>query len=122
MFAYRQQTGELLDAAGAVIGVGYSGIGDGKNNPAMQMVKGRGPIPEGLYTIGEERDDAQLGPVVMPLTPDAGDDEFGRCDFFMHGDSATHPGQASHGCIVMARSVRDLVSASADRRLQVVAR
>lgn len=49
---YRQSTGELLDANGVVIGVGYSGSPAGKNNPAMQNVVDVGPIPQGTYHVG----------------------------------------------------------------------
>ena len=120
MWKYRQKTGELLDANGVVVGVGYSGIGDGRNNPAMQMVQGHGPIPVGTYSIGEAHSDPQLGPTVMRLTPDAGNEMFHRDDFFVHGDSLTHPGQASHGCIVIGPGVRLRVAGSPDKRLGVV--
>ena len=119
-WTYLQKTGELLNPDGFVAGVGYSGFGIAKNDPDAETVAGRGPIPEGLYTIGPVEVHPDLGPVVMPLIPDPSNEMHGRSAFFIHGDSREHPGKASHGCIIMARAVREAVSVSADRKLTVV--
>ncbi|MGF6922638.1 hypothetical protein OKW41_007926 [Paraburkholderia sp. UCT70] len=56
----------------------------------------------------------------MPLTPNPGTHTFGRDTFFMHGDSKSHPGSASNGCIVIVdRAVRERVWSSGDRQLRV---
>jgi hypothetical protein len=123
MWTYSQSTGEISHN-GQPVGAGYSGIGTAKNNPEDQDWQGRGPIPRGLWEIGAAVDLPNLGPVVMPLTPA---DRFNRGGFFIHGDSAEHPGAASHGCIVLARPIRELIAASvmrgdsADKVLVVVA-
>jgi hypothetical protein len=119
MWTYSQSTGELVDALGEVIGSGYSGLGADKNKPAYEAVKGEGPIPQGLWHIGTAQDHPGLGPVVMALTPDETTDPLGRSGFFIHGDSISDPGNASHGCIVLAHDIRIAVSLSPDKLLNV---
>jgi len=120
MWTYKQSSG-VLDYDGAIVGVGYSGAPDGKNDPLMQDVPRVGPIPRGLYTISVPFDSPSHGPCAMHLIPDAGNEMFGRSGFLMHGDSIERPGCASEGCIIMQRAVRDRVAGSADKRLLVVA-
>ena len=105
---------------GILLGTGYSGAGDGKNNPATQSMKNVGPIPVGLYRIGSPVDTVTHGPHVLPLTPNPQNSMFGRDGFLIHGDSVVAPGTASEGCIILSRAVRDAISASRDRDLQVV--
>lgn len=118
MWIYRQSDGSLTHN-GALIGTGYSGNGDGKNNPAMQDVPFVGPAPEGGYTIGAAYSHPKLGPVTMNLEPDDENEMFGRNEFRIHGDNDAH--DASDGCLVQDHDVRLRVSQSADRRLQVIA-
>ncbi len=97
----------------------YSGRGDFKNDPAQTAVPDEGPIPVGMYGIGPGYDHPELGPIVMNLTPKPGCNTFGRDLFRLHGDSAAHPGDASHGCIVAPHSLRAAINATQDRILQV---
>jgi hypothetical protein len=117
---YSQSTGKLFDSSGNLIGIGYAGNGNGKNNPAMQDVKCIGPLPRGRYTISNPHNSDHTGPFTLDLIPDAGNEMFGRDEFKMHGDSITEPGTASNGCIVMSRYIRDLVWNSKDHRLIVI--
>jgi hypothetical protein len=117
---YEQSTG-ALSRDGVTVATGYSGAGDGKNNPGMQDVPNVGPIPVGGYTIGEPHNTPSHGPFVMTLTPDRGNEMFGRSAFLMHGDSVSRPGTASQGCIIQARAIREEVAASGDNRLRVAA-
>lgn len=119
MWTYEQSTGRLSHD-GTIVGTGYSGAGDGKNNPSMQNVVGVGPIPCGLYVIGEPFNSTDHGPFAMHLYPDAENEMFGREGFLMHGDSIQHPGNASEGCIIMPREVRTQVWDSGDRALTVI--
>lgn len=121
MWVYQQSTGKIWNPSGVCLGQGYAGRGDGKNNPAMQQAQIKGPLPCGDYTIGPAYHHPHLGPVCMDLTPDPSNLMFGRSLFRLHADSVDHPGEASEGCIVQARSVRDAVAASSDRHLHVVA-
>lgn len=116
---YEQSTGRMRDAAGDLVGVGYSGHDSGKNNPRMQDVADVGPIPVGLYKIMPPVDTPTHGPFVLPLEPVDGTDTFGRSGFLCHGDSIPHPGTASKGCIIQSRDVREKLAASGDL-LQVV--
>lgn len=117
-WVYRQKTGNLF-YDGEVEGSGYSGHLQGKNNPDMQNEPSVGPIPVGMYTIGAPRDSLTHGPFVLPLTPFPTNQMFGRSGFLMHGDSLMRPGDASLGCIIMPRSVREKVLASNDYTLRV---
>jgi len=116
MYTYTQTTG-ALDRDGQKIGMGYSGHADGRNNPALQAVHDTGPIPQGLYQIGPPHDTPTHGPHVMALTP-VGHNALGRSGFLMHGDNVKH--DASLGCIIMPRDVRNSVSGSGDDQLTVV--
>lgn len=121
MFTYEQSSGRLLDAAGEVLGIGYSGKDWGKNVPATQSVNNIGPIPEGIYFIRQPvLFTVTHGPFVLPLLPDPGNKMWGRFGFLCHGDSVVEPGTASEGCIIMPRDVREKIWASGDRDLKVV--
>jgi hypothetical protein len=125
MWCYVQRTGALLDDAGRAAGYGYSGSGAGKDAPGRQDEPDEGPIPQGYYTIGPPECIAAPGPhgpFVLRLTPDAANEMYGRSGFLIHGDGlGPHAGDASHGCIVLPRSVRVAMAASGDNRLRVVA-
>ena len=121
MWSFAQKTGDLLQD-GEVVGHGYSGLDEGKNNPSMQAVKNLGPIPQGDWQIiGLELTTPDHGPFVLRLAAVAGTNTFGRDGFLIHGDSIKSPGCASHGCIIMPRIVREHIWNSGDRDLEVVA-
>lgn len=117
MWTYRQTDGELL-RDGAFEGTGYSGTGDGRNNPDAQTTPDVGPIPQGEYSIGAAYDHPQLGPCVMNLDPKLGTDTFGRSLFRIHGDNARH--DASHGCVILGPAIRHLIRDSGDSDLTVI--
>jgi hypothetical protein len=128
-YIYSQSEGTLT-RDGQEIGIGYSGWDEpnglqGKNNPALQEDIGVGPIPQGYWRIGQPYDSQSHGPRVMSLTPLAATDTFGRTAFLMHGDAVdpARAGDASRGCIILSRPVRDEVSSNleTDNLLEVVA-
>jgi len=119
MYVYSQSTGELKED-GVLLGKGYSGAGLDKNVPADEAVSCQGPLPQGFYTIAGPRDDPKKGPCVFDLSPDDDNDMFGRTGFMIHGDSLSHPGMASEGCIVLGPLIRQRIAVSVDRRLQVI--
>ena len=116
MFVYSQSTGELL-YDGVLLATGYAGYGEGRNNPHLENVENVGPIPKGLYLIGEPRDSKRTGPHVLDLTP-VDHDALGRTSFQIHGDNRTN--DASHGCIIMPRKIREYIAAAESKMLQVV--
>jgi hypothetical protein len=119
MWTYQQSSGELSHD-GKLIAQGYSGFGDGKNNPAMETVIGVGPIPRGYWTIaGLPEETEEHGPYVLVLVPNSVTASFSRSGFLIHGDSIEHPGQASHGCIVLPHAARVAIWESGDHQLQV---
>jgi hypothetical protein len=119
MWVYEQVTGDIR-YDGKVIASGYSGHGEGKNDPSKQNVRMVGPIPEGYYTIEPPRETKSHGPYVMPLIPFPQNQMFGRSGFMIHGDSIKAPGTASEGCIIVGRTVREAIWQSNDRTLKVV--
>lgn len=123
MWTYVQNSGTLIDPEGRAQGGLYSGHGPGVNNPAMQDIADVGPIPTGVWRMGEAGDNNKTGPLSIPLEAEAETQSFGRSGFLIHGDEIEHPGErlASHGCIIAPRSVREALAASPDRRLEVIA-
>ena len=118
MLTYSQSTG-IMTRDGAFLAKGWSGNGDGKNNPDMQDVHDVGPLPRGLYSVGEWGMH-DVGPISAPLTQISGE-TFGRSAFYIHGPSLpAHYGQESKGCIVIPRPMRLLVQASGEKQLEVV--
>jgi Tlde1 domain len=118
MWVYEQKTGRI--SRGSFAFVGYAGIGDGKNNPAAQEQHGVGPLPCGIYTIEAPVDTPTHGPFVLWLTPDPANPMYGRSAFGIHGDSISHPGLASEGCIIQSRDARNAIWNSGDHQLLVV--
>lgn len=125
MWLYESSTGRLFDPEGTLTATGYAGgfcgtHPEGKNNPSMQAVHNIGPLPEGFYTLGQPLDKPNTGPYSIPLAPDPSNEMFDRSAFYIHGDT-TPPGNASDGCIVMGRSVRQEMWESGDHGLKVIA-
>ena len=118
MWTYAIASGALAHD-GAVRGRGYSGRGEGRDNIQKVKVPMVGPIPPGRYRIGPAYRHARLGPVTMNLDPLPDTELFGRSLFRIHGDNATH--DASHGCIILSRALRDMIAASGDHVLDVTA-
>lgn len=125
MWNYKQEPGDLL-LNGEHVAFGYSGGGEGKNNPAMQEIHDVGPIPKGRYKIeiiadesGNPVDYEQKKAPVLRLVPDPANEMFGRAGFLIHGDSISAPGSASEGCIIMAHWVRQSIIQSTDTDLIV---
>lgn len=117
MWTYHQITGELLHN-GEFQGTGYSGTGNGRNNPNAQSEQNIGPIPQGIYQIGPAYDHPQLGPRVMNLDAEQDTNTFGRDLFRIHGDNARH--DASHGCIILGPAIRQQIAASGENVLEVI--
>lgn len=107
---YSQTQGLVLNESGTIVAEGWSGNHTGKNNPDMQAAHNVGPLPQGLYRVGQWQDHPRLGPMVVPLTQIEGE-TFGRSDFWIHGPSTapSRYGQESEGCIVLPRADRQHV-------------
>ncbi len=115
---YSQTTGQIYHN-GVVIGRGYSGKGAGKNNPHMQNVRSNGPIPRGVYRVGQAYHSIGKGPITMKLIP-IGHSALGRTLFRIHGDNQKMNFTASEGCIILSRPIREKIANSGDTRLEVV--
>lgn len=112
-YTYSQASGRFLNTDGVLLEAGYSGFGEGKNNPAMEAVKATGPIPRGLWKVGTSYHSARTGPITIPLYKldsipgDDIDQDSLRSAFRIHGDSKQKPGEASRGCIILSRKTRE---------------
>jgi hypothetical protein len=123
MWTYRQKTGEMLDDAGTIVGVGYAGHGPGVNNPLLQYVANLGPLPTGIYDIAPPVDTDTHGPYVLWLSPRTTNDMRGRFGFGIHSDRKdfeVNPRAASTGCIIQSLDVREQMWNSGDHVLRVV--
>lgn len=117
MWTYVQRTGDFF-RDGKYIQTGYSGrVPDGKNDPSKECEKNVGPIPRGYFKIGLERQT----PTVISFPLEADNPAYctpRRDGFLIHGDNSTST--ASTGCIILSRTVRELIKSTDDRRLRVV--
>lgn len=117
---YRITSGEILDAAGTIVGRGWAGNGAGRNNASMQCAHGVGPLPRGKYTIGPPHDSPHTGVYTLNLEPSPTNEMCGRSLFRIHGASKTHPELSSDGCIIQIHPVRVAIWESKDHDLEVV--
>ena len=107
---YAQLTGNLTSTALQDFhAVGYSGHGEGLNNPDFETHKNVGPIPRGIWLIKQPYDSKRTGRHTIPLEMIDGD-LFGRDGFRIHGDNSKGDKSASHGCIILPLDVRLLIS------------
>lgn len=124
MYQFSQSLGRLTDQDENYVGSGWSGNGEGLDNPDKQDVHNVGPIPRGRYHIGPAHTHPHLGPVVLELTPSPSNIMFGRSAFRIHGaapgDTFISPGKSSEGCIILPRPVRERIAASIDKDLEVI--
>ena len=118
---YAITTGRWSRDNGVIVAEGWSGRGEGKNNPAMVDVHGvdmdhpAGPLPPGMYQVGPwatTRDEAtacgypaHLGLLIARLTQIEGE-TYGRSGFFIHGPSMANYGEESLGCTVVPHDPR----------------
>ena len=129
---YSQSSGMLIhvdDESGikTAEGWGYAGAGEGLNNPAMQHVRDLGPLPQGSYTIGPQRENVILVrnqrvklPGSMRLTPTGDTNLLGRTGgFLIHGGDYESMA-SSQGCIVLPPQIRNRIGHSGDNVLRVV--
>jgi hypothetical protein len=72
-----------------------------------------------MYVLGEAYDSGRVGPVALPLLPH-NHTAFGRTDLRAHGDSRKHPGEASQGCVVLPRPVRERIRDAGCRLFWVI--
>lgn len=108
MWRYNSLTGEFRDCEGRVMDVGYSGFAHGLNNPDKEGIRGIGPIPRGRYIVLPSRLSLSVGPVAMDLVP-LDHDACGRSELMIHGDTKSGRRDASRGCIILKRSVREAI-------------
>lgn len=119
VWTYEQSSGKLYRDRECVA-QGYSGHGEGKNNPAAEGVRNTGPIPAGKWKVGPAYQHPRKGGCVLPLTAALGTSTHGRSGFLIHGDSLVNPGTASEGCIVLPYQARERLSREKVTELHVV--
>lgn len=121
-WTFAVKAGKMYRPDGEFFASVYSGIGGAKNNPDMEGVQRQGPIPRGWYEYDSHfiSPPSHTGPYATRINPLPGTNTLGRGDFEEHGDSFTHPGEASHGCIILDRPHRIERAASEVKLLKVI--
>lgn len=99
------------DGTRTLLGPAYSGAPGHVNVAGDVALVAEGPIPLGNWEIGTPFDSPHTGPFSIPLTPAADTETFSRSVFECHGDTPEHNQSASHGCIIAARTIREIVAA-----------
>ena len=118
LWLYNEKTGQRT-RNDIVVGAGYSGRGRGRNNPLFEAASNIGTVPRRQYRIGSQRSHPEKGALTMSLIP-IGHAANGRTSFPIHGDRINNPGDASEGCIILDRHVRQTIATSGDADLVVV--
>jgi hypothetical protein len=110
-----QTTGKTV-----VEGSCYSGTGAGRDNPAMNGVPSQGPTPRGWWDIANGQT-TRLGSPSFRLAPDPGNSVYQTLrqpnSFLIHADNARH--DASEGCTICERRIRDVIDRYPGSRLVV---
>jgi hypothetical protein len=122
ILSFSQSSGEIKNEDGTIVAMGWAGHGQAKLNPFMENERSLGPLPKGLYRVGEWQDHPRLGPMCAPLEQIEGE-TFGRDDFWIHGPSRNPEkyGQESNGCIVIPRAQREVIHTLHPDFIRVVA-
>lgn len=97
----------------------YTGRPGFKDDSAYECVKNKGPLPRGTYTIGPAFYHKRTKAWTIRLTPYIENQMCGRDGFMIHGESVSHPGEASNGCIILDMSYRKIIADSRDKILVV---
>jgi hypothetical protein len=118
-YTYEQRTGRLLTPDGKPMTIGYSGHGQGLNNPDMEHVVAVGPIPRGLWKMGAPYNSGKVGRLAIPLSPE-GHGAHGRSAFLVHGDNTKGNRSASNGCIIAPHPIRQALISGLVRHIRVV--
>jgi hypothetical protein len=102
-YVYSQSTGQLR-LGDLLLGTGFSGSGNGRNNPKLERMFKIGPIPAGDYTIGNKFTEAD-GAVRFELKPMVNStNRWPREVFWMAADT-TPPGGNPASYITLSRDV-----------------
>lgn len=124
MWTFVVRSGAWIDPIGKVMTYAYSGAPGAVNDPARQAEHNVGPLPVGVWRMGDPVNTQKHGPFFIPLTPEPGTETFGRSAFGMHGDKkdpTAPPRSASEGCVILPLDVREAAHASGDPLVRVVA-
>jgi hypothetical protein len=68
-----------------------------------------------------DKNSPNTGPFTIVLEPEPGTDTCGRSAFRIHGDNSRGDRSASHGCIILPRTVRETIWRSGQRLIEVIA-
>jgi hypothetical protein len=106
-FDYIVRTGQFT-LNNQPIGVGFSGVGAARNNPALFNQLKTGPIPAGTWRVSARRDDPKTGEPIIDLQLFTGAHVKGRMpngeNFTIHPENSPNAGESG---IAAPRNVRD---------------
>jgi hypothetical protein len=107
-YSYNQNTGELK-RDNQVIGTGFSGKGEAKNDPHSYKEPVIGVIPIGDWKVERRRNDPKTGEPILDLSLFTGGHVKGRIpgeNFTIHPEDGANAGESG---IAMPRKVRDAI-------------
>jgi hypothetical protein len=108
IYRYNQNTGELR-SGDKVLGTGFSGKGEAKNDPESFKERITGVIPTGDWQVDRRREDPKTGEPILDLHLFTGGHVNGRMpgeNFTMHPDNVPNAGESG---IAMPRHVREAI-------------
>ena len=129
---WSQSKGQMTDDDGHAIATGWAGNNKnpkwnprktpGKNCTAYEDMHNIGPLPRGLYKVGQWGPHPELGELSATLTQIDGE-TFGRDSFYIHGPDKDPEfyGEESRGCIVLPHDQRLKVAALNPTMVKVTA-
>jgi hypothetical protein len=125
MVRFQISTGKITADDGSTIGTGYAGAPGAVNDPSKCGLTDVGPLPPGIWAMGQPENDPKTGVFSIPLWMLAGDPMGRDCEtpgnFRWHGDNAAKPPQSSsEGCLVSDHPSRLAGWSDPDHQLTVV--
>jgi len=126
---FSQATGRMICACNGTVIVDittYSGYGPGKNDPLYQGEPDKGPIPRGVWDIGEmlPRSPGRKLKNPLPLVPRPGNDIYQTQrdpkSFFMHGPKQQGSQDSSNGCPIVNFPDRQSINNCAGSKTLIV--
>ena len=107
-FDYAVRTGQFM-LGNLALGVGSSGIGAARNNPALVNQPKTGPIPGGEWRVSGKRNDPKTGEPIIDMQFFNGVNVKGRIpgeNFTIHAENSPNAGESG---IAAPRHVRDQI-------------
>eukprot|EP01017_Pseudomicrothorax_dubius_P026941 TRINITY_DN304_c0_g1_i5.p1 TRINITY_DN304_c0_g1~~TRINITY_DN304_c0_g1_i5.p1 ORF type:complete len:189 (+),score=61.51 TRINITY_DN304_c0_g1_i5:73-567(+) len=108
VFTYGNGKGQFFNARTKKTYYAYSGDQSHYNRQEYQSLRAQGPIPVGKWKVVETNEyHPYLGYQAHWIEPVAVSRNYGRSEFFVHGDNSRQNHTASAGCIIVENEARE---------------